>query len=597
MANFMNGLLGLSSFQNGMTSAQDAQLQRDLNKMKVDQIKAEADRHKKASQDLLDFLANNSEDGQLTIPPPPKMAAMVNPTAPTSDDSAPANPPPAPGQPSVPMVQPSQQMQQPPQQPPQQPQQPPQTPSIVNAGQIPTGNRNNPSWQIPPQLQAQRTQQQIQIIQNELKTEQDPGNRAALQRELSRLTGIPPYQSLSGGASATGGGGAGGGGNIPQPQASPTGLPPPPSAPPQTPRPNSMSIQDAAKFLKSRGVTDPEEATEMLGMLAPYLNNEAKQQAQIMLAEDRGRKIAEQERHNQASEGTAKERADTGASAADNQNRNRDLRTTAVQENADTARMKASAAIKAAETSQGKKLSDAGAAVYDEMVLAGKTVPKNRRGEVDVDELNRLGDREKGGAGSGSIVTSQAEYKADASSLSKQTTTSDAIDRGGKKIALDVDTLKKYMPAGASNGWLHTNKAINQLKTEVQDPALGQFALAAKQVGTEYEKLLQGGALSAAQLHAGAAEDAKALLNEDMSPEKIMSILPVILQEIENGKKASADKVEEIKYRMNQQKINPTPGATPKPPPTNAKGWVLRKDKDGNQAYVSPDGTQYEEIK
>lgn len=33
------------------------------------------------------------------------------------------------------------------------------------------------------------------------------------------------------------------------------------------------------------------------------------------------------------------------------------------------------------------------------------------------------------------------------------------------------------------------------------------------------------------------------------------------------------------------------------PPPTNAKGWALHADKDGNQAYVSPDGKSYEEVK
>lgn len=31
--------------------------------------------------------------------------------------------------------------------------------------------------------------------------------------------------------------------------------------------------------------------------------------------------------------------------------------------------------------------------------------------------------------------------------------------------------------------------------------------------------------------------------------------------------------------------------------PTNAKGWALHIDKDGNQAYVSPDGKSYEEVK
>ena len=33
------------------------------------------------------------------------------------------------------------------------------------------------------------------------------------------------------------------------------------------------------------------------------------------------------------------------------------------------------------------------------------------------------------------------------------------------------------------------------------------------------------------------------------------------------------------------------------PPPTNAKGWRILKDKNGRLAYVSPDNKEFEEIK
>ena len=32
------------------------------------------------------------------------------------------------------------------------------------------------------------------------------------------------------------------------------------------------------------------------------------------------------------------------------------------------------------------------------------------------------------------------------------------------------------------------------------------------------------------------------------------------------------------------------------PPPVNAKGWALKTDKNGNKAYVSPDGKQFDEV-
>jgi hypothetical protein len=39
------------------------------------------------------------------------------------------------------------------------------------------------------------------------------------------------------------------------------------------------------------------------------------------------------------------------------------------------------------------------------------------------------------------------------------------------------------------------------------------------------------------------------------------------------------------------------PASKTAPAPTNAKGWVLHADAKGNQAYVSPDGKQFEEVK
>jgi hypothetical protein len=39
------------------------------------------------------------------------------------------------------------------------------------------------------------------------------------------------------------------------------------------------------------------------------------------------------------------------------------------------------------------------------------------------------------------------------------------------------------------------------------------------------------------------------------------------------------------------------PGPSAEAPAMNARGWALYTDKDGNRAYVSPDGTQFEEIR
>lgn len=47
---------------------------------------------------------------------------------------------------------------------------------------------------------------------------------------------------------------------------------------------------------------------------------------------------------------------------------------------------------------------------------------------------------------------------------------------------------------------------------------------------------------------------------------------------------------------LNKPAATGASAAASAPAPTNAKGWALHTDKNGNQAYVSPDGKQYEEV-
>lgn len=49
---------------------------------------------------------------------------------------------------------------------------------------------------------------------------------------------------------------------------------------------------------------------------------------------------------------------------------------------------------------------------------------------------------------------------------------------------------------------------------------------------------------------------------------------------------------------LKSKSANSKPSAPSKPiPPRNNKGWVLSTDANGNRAYVSPDGTNFEEVK
>ena len=70
------------------------------------------------------------------------------------------------------------------------------------------------------------------------------------------------------------------------------------------------------------------------------------------------------------------------------------------------------------------------------------------------------------------------------------------------------------------------------------------------------------------------------------------------------GKKEPDYRKERVKEETERELKAMTGGKAPaakdapaKLPPTNAKGWKLHTDKNGNRAYVSPDGKQFEEVK
>jgi hypothetical protein len=162
---------------------------------------------------------------------------------PTPPQMPPAVQAPPPGQQSQPMVDPRQALPYPPQ---QRPIGPPGTQGGMPQGMPPA----------PPQGAPQ-------------------GPQAAPQPSAAPPP-ISPYQTLQGAAG-------------PQ-QMGMQGIPPPPGQP----RPNSMSIQDAAQFIKARGVNDPVTSLQILEKLTPYLNNQAKQEAaQLKMQLDFEQKKAE----------------------------------------------------------------------------------------------------------------------------------------------------------------------------------------------------------------------------------------------------------------------------------------------------------------
>lgn len=251
MANFLGNLgaalQGQQNYQTWDTQQEQAKLRIEAEKENLAQIKeAAADakeqrkRKAKVDQGYLDVLTGLGQPG---IPPPPPSAQ-----------------PPEPGQASVPMVQPNAQYGQKPigpAGPPQMPQggpppMPPQgiipPPPGMQQGP-PQGQQQQPPPQMPPQGQQMPPQ----------------GPQGAPQGQPP----IPPYRTVQGAATP--------------PQQGMQGIPPPPQQQPQMPRPGSMTLADAAQFIKAQGITDPATSVQILDKLGPYLDQQAKQQAAQLL--------------------------------------------------------------------------------------------------------------------------------------------------------------------------------------------------------------------------------------------------------------------------------------------------------------------------
>lgn len=249
MANFLGNLgaafQGQQNYQTWETQQEQAKLRIESEKENLAQIKeAAADakeerkRKSKVAQGYLDVLTGLGQPG---IPPPPPSAQ-----------------PPAPGQASVPMVQPNAQYGQRqigPGGPPQMPQggpppMPPQgmiPPPPGGGAPLPQGGPPMPQQQGQPQGPMQPPQGPPQGPQG-----QPP---------------IPPYRTVQGAATP------------PQGPQGPQGIPPPPQQQPQMPRPGSMTLADAARFIKAQGITDPTTSVQILDRLTPYLDQQAQQQA------------------------------------------------------------------------------------------------------------------------------------------------------------------------------------------------------------------------------------------------------------------------------------------------------------------------------
>lgn len=430
-----------------------------------------------------------------------------------------------------------------------------------------------------------------------------PGMGGGTQSLFAPPTGMPPGMPPGAGgapqppmpqgwkpspvASAALGGGAPGAPPQGQPPAgaAPGGMPPPPQGgmappgmqPPGAPGaqqpgvipPQLLSVPNAIEMMKQKGIP-PEKMIQVLDQMMPAINASNKEAFDQLRAETAAQaaaakvyqatiaefKATEQTRHNEAMEGVAGRRADTADKRAD------------------------ATAAHLARLGAGGGGGGAGGLHDDAIDLAaaqylkdGKLPPmyRNQAGREKI--MNRAAEMQRAEGGDvGDVAANRAGFKADQGSLNFQQKRVDAIEGSMKKINKDITTLDSVLDKNAFTDAKVVNTPINKLRRAMSDPGLAQLDLAAQQVGTEYERLLTSGMMSVAQLHAGAAEDAKKLINGDMSPAEVRAKVKIMRREMDNAKSAATEQLGEIKTRMKGGKAPATESAGSIP-----AGWTVKE--------------------
>ncbi len=148
------------------------------------------------------------------------------------------------------------------------------------------------------------------------------------------------------------------------------------------------------------------------------------------------------------------------------------------------------------------------------------------------------------------IGTTRAQQAALGATLKDLTKRSEAVELFASKVDKDMKTFDALLDKAAPNGPMFINKPLNALRRQFNDADLAQLDLAAKQVGAEYERLITGGTLSVAQLHAGASEDAKKLINGDMTPQVARATMKTMQQEMQNARTSAHESRDRVSDQM-----------------------------------------------
>jgi hypothetical protein len=215
--------------------------------------------------------------------------------------------------------------------------------------------------------------------------------------------------------------------------------------------------------------------------------------------------------------------------------------------------------------------------------------------------LNRMADVAANDGGPGMAARRQ-EFRADANSLNKMTMSYDAITAFEKTAVRNGDALVQLGKKVDVTGVPVIEKWIRAGRQATGDADVAEFHAQLMLYRAEAARILVNPNLTG-QLTDSARHEVEEFLKGNASAPQIERVVNRLKTDFDNRKHTLEEQMDEARKRMSGGARSSKPAtvapvvAPASAPAVNGKGWKLMKDAKGNQAYVSPDGKEFEEAK
>lgn len=275
-------------------------------------------------------------------------------------------------------------------------------------------------------------------------------------------------------------------------------------------------------------------------------------------------------------------RALTDQKRADTQERNIDSEIKTREENTK---------IKQASSESG--LSDRAKDIMSEMTVQGITLPQGMRSKkVLYDTVNNIASKypdKQPEEIANMIRTGQIDMtgsKTEATAFARREAGILPVEKSIVKQGGFLDQAEEAVNRVDFSKLKMAGKFENWTKDQNSDPDLASYKARVAELRAEYALVLSKGG----QVTDAARHESEKVIPDIITKDQFKQIRNVITQGIEAAKSGVHESMEENAGR----KPKSSSGNLPK---QNAQGWTLHVDANGNKAYVSPDGKQFEEAK